>query len=692
MVVSPHPGGVSSANQQYKLALNILNEHFGPVVQDIGSYILRRGRCTLVEIWRDSDNRNGNLHKLGLIKEALVILLQHNLLVVAMPTSHEMLRKHTKPLIYYQMDLDAVTMRLRFPKFLLRARQLFGEGGQAAVEAVMRHGRLPLSEILAQVGESYKARYNIATVADHTQTLMGSGDGEAGSGATACADASVDVEDLVRKMILEHYLVRVLPLDLVTPSPDALTSVGAAAAARGSRAAASRAAASAVLSKGAETEAGKKRGRQGGLGGGKEGDEIVSLEIGRSLGAEEGVAAPYVSSGGEGPVGGPLSILARKRFKRRSGVDEGHKAAGIDENGNGFHPGPSKKVVGSGEAWEGVRGPGGGEGEGTETGQAEGKFPTGRRRSDLEGIVEEDEEADGKTWVGGEESLAEWVGAGDEVLWRVGVEQFHRDLRHVTCLRFVRQKVNTTAESLVRAILQHSLPLERDGTVAAPRSQPLSLGELSSRVQLPPNVTVKMYLEVLQNDPVQIVDREGTATDVYCVCLGRIIESLRQRTLHSIIRERYTTDSKACDGDRNARICRVLLDKKYLDPQQVSELAMMSLRETRERLYRMYADLLLTVQEIPRRADHHPNQTFYLWTFNMQQVVEELTQRMYKGALNLRLRRQKETQEKRDLLANKENIRDDVEAAHFDQLTTTLDRLDQALENLDATLMLFTVF
>lgn len=174
--------------------------------------------------------------------------------------------------------------------------------------------------------------------------------------------------------------------------------------------------------------------------------------------------------------------------------------------------------------------------------------------------------------------------------------------------------------------------------------------------------------------------------------LGNICENLRQRTMHSIVRERYSSDAKSSDGDRNARICRVLLEKKFLDQQQLSEMAMMSLRETRERLYYMYMDEMVTFQEIPRRADHHPNQTFFLWTFNMKQVGEEVVQRMYKGALNLRLRRQKETEEKKDLLANKDNIRDEVEAAHFDQLTIALDRLDQALENLDETLMLFTVF
>ena len=36
--------------------------------------------------------------------------------------------------------------------------------------------------------------------------------------------------------------------------------------------------------------------------------------------------------------------------------------------------------------------------------------------------------------------------------------------------------------------------------------------------------------------------------------------------------------------------------------------------------------------------------------------------------------------------------RDEAEAAHFDALTASLDRLDQGLLQLDETIMLFTVF
>lgn len=96
------------------------------------------------------------------MKEALVVLIQQNLARAVMPTAQELQRVHPRTFLYYevraffewtgcrsaghvlayleslahnlisstkptgQVDLDAVTLRLRFPKFLLRARELFG--------------------------------------------------------------------------------------------------------------------------------------------------------------------------------------------------------------------------------------------------------------------------------------------------------------------------------------------------------------------------------------------------------------------------------------------------------------------------------------------------------------------------------------------------------------------------------------
>eukprot|EP00624_Nannochloropsis_granulata_P001049 evm.model.NODE_14777_length_17937_cov_15.832246.8 len=263
MSVSPLYGGASSSSQQYKLALNILNEHFGSVVRDVGAYVLRRGRCTLAEARRDILSEEGHRHKLSQIKEALVILLQHNLLIVAMPTAEEIQRVHPRVLLYYQMDLDGVTVRLRFPKFLLRARQLYG--------------------LVNNTEEEDEGDGNKPNSSSNSSSSINN------NSSSACLMTGAKLQALIHKMITTHYLVRVVPFDLLTPSPEALTSAGAAAAIRGSRAAANKAAAAAaadVAARAAEALAIKKRGRRLDTQDENQDDEAVPVELAMMLASE----------------------------------------------------------------------------------------------------------------------------------------------------------------------------------------------------------------------------------------------------------------------------------------------------------------------------------------------------------------------------------------------------------------------
>lgn len=81
--------------------------------------------------------------------------------------------------------------------------------------------------------------------------------------------------------------------------------------------------------------------------------------------------------------------------------------------------------------------------------------------------------------------------------------------------------------------------------------------------------------------------------------------SSSSRPVPSALPGRYNKPDKPDDGARSARICRVLLDKKYLEQQQLSELAMMSVKETRERLYTMYRDHIVTFQVPPLKLSVH---------------------------------------------------------------------------------------
>ena len=50
-----------------------------------------------------------------------------------------------------------------------------------------------------------------------------------------------------------------------------------------------------------------------------------------------------------------------------------------------------------------------------------------------------------------------------------------------------------------------------------------------------------------------------------------------------------------------------------LDEKSLAEQALVSAKEAKELLFRLVADGVVTVQEVPRRADRHPQFTFYVF-------------------------------------------------------------------------------
>lgn len=70
--------------------------------------------------------------------------------------------------------------------------------------------------------------------------------------------------------------------------------------------------------------------------------------------------------------------------------------------------------------------------------------------------------------------------------------------------------------------------------------------------------------------------------------IDAIVAELRLKHSHSIVREKF--------GDDAARIFLLLVEKKQLEEKQVSDLALVSKKETRSRLYKMMENKIVHLQ------------------------------------------------------------------------------------------------
>mmetsp|Transcript_37258 Transcript_37258/g.49102 ORF Transcript_37258/g.49102 Transcript_37258/m.49102 type:complete len:316 (+) Transcript_37258:861-1808(+) len=274
-------------------------------------------------------------------------------------------------------------------------------------------------------------------------------------------------------------------------------------------------------------------------------------------------------------------------------------------------------------------------------------------------------------------------------VWRIGTDQFMRDFRHAACKKLVSEKLNKAAQVVLSTMLKISAPTERSATEDV--STPIKAADIFKAIPKSEKLDWAMllkYLELLRMDNIKIISKVasgfmgGGQDTEYVVNMGNILRFLRQRAVHSMLEDKF--------GLLSARIFFILLDKKFLEDTQIGELAMVPARECRERVCRMYRERFVSLQEVPKRGDHNPSATFYLWTVDPSQVQHAVLDKLYHSLLNLTIRRAHEVDQNKELMANVDKITDSVEADKFDKFSKSLDRLDQAIHKIDETIMLFT--
>jgi hypothetical protein len=62
-----------------------------------------------------------------------------------------------------------------------------------------------------------------------------------------------------------------------------------------------------------------------------------------------------------------------------------------------------------------------------------------------------------------------------------------------------------------------------------------------------------------------------------------------------------------------ARVVRLLLERGALDEKSISDLIMLPQKDARTAAFSLLASGVVSIQEVPRRPDHHPQFTFFLF-------------------------------------------------------------------------------
>mmetsp|Transcript_14720 Transcript_14720/g.52979 ORF Transcript_14720/g.52979 Transcript_14720/m.52979 type:complete len:399 (+) Transcript_14720:457-1653(+) len=277
-------------------------------------------------------------------------------------------------------------------------------------------------------------------------------------------------------------------------------------------------------------------------------------------------------------------------------------------------------------------------------------------------------------------------------LWRINFVEFNRRFQHKACSATVRTKVDDETNHLLLLLLDILSPREVKDRGQAASIHQADILPMICKSRKCSSIVAKERLKQLCDSTGDLVScfRDVQGGNNYSVDVNRTMQLIRTKEIEAIIRERF--------GVPACRIFRLLLLKSNLEQKQVSELAMIPVKDTRELLYKLLKAEYVQIQEVSRTSDHAPSRTFFLWRVDLARAIENVERELFRTTSNLRSRLLHELARERETLSLLECAADKVTVAltpgqrcNLARMRTIGTRLESSLQRLDELLPLFDV-
>ncbi|XP_076136997.1 DNA-directed RNA polymerase III subunit RPC3 isoform X1 [Alosa pseudoharengus] len=119
--------------QEVRLCGLLLQEHFGEVVEKVGTQLIRSGALILRAVVQES-----NL-PLDLVKKSLCVLAQHGMCLFGGG------RRGPGAPVEYRVCVERVLHMLRYPRYIYTAKSLYGDTGELIVEEILQRGQMTMT-------------------------------------------------------------------------------------------------------------------------------------------------------------------------------------------------------------------------------------------------------------------------------------------------------------------------------------------------------------------------------------------------------------------------------------------------------------------------------------------------------------------------------------------------------------------
>uniref|UniRef100_A0A3B4CN78 DNA-directed RNA polymerase III subunit RPC3 n=1 Tax=Pygocentrus nattereri TaxID=42514 RepID=A0A3B4CN78_PYGNA len=127
--------------QEVRLCGLLLQEHFGEVVEKVGTELLRSGALNL----RALAHQTGI--QLDLVKKSLCVLAQHSMCVFGPG------RRGPGGPVEYTVNSERILYMLRYPRYIYTAKSLYGDTGELVIEEILQRGQMTMSSTVKTVAD-----------------------------------------------------------------------------------------------------------------------------------------------------------------------------------------------------------------------------------------------------------------------------------------------------------------------------------------------------------------------------------------------------------------------------------------------------------------------------------------------------------------------------------------------------------
>uniref|UniRef100_A0A8C2HU95 DNA-directed RNA polymerase III subunit RPC3 n=1 Tax=Cyprinus carpio TaxID=7962 RepID=A0A8C2HU95_CYPCA len=127
--------------QEVRLCGLLLQEHFGNVVEKVGTHLIRSGVLTLRALAHETKL------PLDLVKKSLCVLVQHGMCTFGAG------RRGPAGPVEYRINCEHIFQMLRYPRYIYTAKSLYGDTGELIVEEILQRGQMTMSSTVKTVAD-----------------------------------------------------------------------------------------------------------------------------------------------------------------------------------------------------------------------------------------------------------------------------------------------------------------------------------------------------------------------------------------------------------------------------------------------------------------------------------------------------------------------------------------------------------